>query len=408
MLHAPAAQDPVIHAVAVRLQLVNLNQQLGQEGATFVKVVRRVSANCGESSGARSLRDGHVIAETALVSACVGGLILAAVSWSASRDMDFKPLASSQSSTVDEPVYDLVVRPDLSGVVTLHRQSRAASRWLKDDMGVDGSDDPWTEARWVGDETVLAVTEDCEDVAVLTSSDEIMIQPINNLGTTRRKAVTVTELGPAASRVVVGKAAFSPDKNYFAALTDSRFSLAVWEVETGMLLWEVTQPEGKNAFDTCIFTPDSRQIVTGVSFSHIGFHDVESGEELNRVTIDSGPIGGISLARDGMTLVYGVLSAEGVVGCIDVASGEKIWEEQHRNGGCRVAEIVCDDQLVAVGGVFGPIIVRQRADGEFVSELDGHQSGVSAIACPAGSTRILSAEYDGPIRAWDLSGFVQE
>jgi RNA polymerase sigma factor (sigma-70 family) len=137
----------------------------------------------------------------------------------------------------------------------------------------------------------------------------------------------VRQLGPAKGRV--GKVAYGPDGRTLATL-DARGRLCVWEVATGKLVAEMTNPQEQFACAACLaLSPDGKRIALGMFKDNtVRVHELKTGQEVQRFASPNSYISQLAYTPDGRTLAA---CSGSVILAWDVATGKARHAERDVN-----------------------------------------------------------------------------
>jgi WD40 repeat protein len=160
---------------------------------------------------------------------------------------------------------------------------------------------------------------------------------------------------------VVTSIEFSKDNKL--ALSSGGNSTFIWNIHTQNVikyLLEYTPDRSKLTINSAIFSPDSKQILSGSTANTLTIWDVETGEKIHTFTAHSAPINAIAVSPDG-----------------------------------KVAVTASDDNTLKLWDV-----VNYR----LLHTLEGHTAAVTAVDFAPDGKTILSGSKDGTIKLWGAPG----
>jgi WD40 repeat protein len=99
------------------------------------------------------------------------------------------------------------------------------------------------------------------------------------------------------------------------------------------------------------------------------------------------------------------LKSRYTVQCIDLATGEELWQTEWQPDRLTALDISPDGRVLACASGFADKTIRlwNAATGELLKRLDGHTSWVSDLAYTRDGRRLISTGADQTIRFWDTS-----
>jgi len=105
------------------------------------------------------------------------------------------------------------------------------------------------------------------------------------------------------------------------------------------------------------------------------------------------------------------LSRENHIDCLDLGSGQRIWQTEEREKGLGVTTLALspDGRVLASGSGFEDPQIRiwDAATGRLLVRLDGHTAFVCKLAFSKDGRRLISAATDQTIRFWDTKTWTE-
>lgn len=195
---------------------------------------------------------------------------------------------------------------------------------------------------------------------------------------------------------------FSPSGKYMAAAFTSpvveQNSVEIWNT-TG---WVITSTVTTGIADQTAFAPGSPLLAVSPNRYSIRVWNME--EESWQYTLHTsftGAVTRIVFSPDGGVLASG--HYDGMVRMWDMRTGDLYLEF---DTGAVVESMVfsSDGRILATGGSFEHNLVRlwDAGNGQFLRELEGHNSGITQLLFAPDARYLVSASYDGWIHVWGL------
>jgi serine/threonine protein kinase/WD40 repeat protein len=218
-----------------------------------------------------------------------------------------------------------------------------------------------------------------------------------------------------------GRVAFSPVRNLLAATSGSR-AVTLYDLESGResILWRVPDDGSWDVRDLTFSGDGSRVAIYAASarrFDAAWVINLDSSTiELTRRTVSSGDnhFGAVQLSPDGRLLFLARSDYPRYrtsIQCIDVATGQEIWEsEPEKDQGLTTMALSPDGGVLASGsGYENPTIrIRDAATGRILTRLEGHTVWAGKVAFTRDGRRLISAAADQSIRIWDTSNWTEK
>jgi WD40 repeat protein/serine/threonine protein kinase len=165
-----------------------------------------------------------------------------------------------------------------------------------------------------------------------------------------------------------------------------------------------------NGLTTVVFSPDGTKLATGGVDKFAKVWDVETGQELLSVLVDTDGSGVTQLAfsPDGRYLVTASdsIPSGSVLAIIwDIASGKEVFTFTGHNPTGRIWGMAFspDGQRVATGGEEGVLKIWDASTGEELLNLNGHTSSVNGVSFSPDGKYLVSSSPDGSVRVWDAA-----
>ncbi|MCC6550734.1 MAG: caspase family protein, partial [Ignavibacteriaceae bacterium] len=158
--------------------------------------------------------------------------------------------------------------------------------------------------------------------------------------------------------------AFSPDNKLIAGAADEE--VKVWEAGSGSLRYKLGKSNGR-LYNSFSFSPDFGYLAVGSSDDTITILDTRNGRVFHKMKTKLGYENCLAFSPDGRLLASTGSSNE--------------WYADSLN----------------------KVIIWDRASGNVLFTLEGHENSVSALSISNDSKYIASGSYDQTIKLWDLS-----
>jgi WD40 repeat protein len=209
--------------------------------------------------------------------------------------------------------------------------------------------------------------------------------------------------------------AVSPDGGLvaFVSLAEDDSAIHLWQISSGR---EIHAMRGHDKAPFCLaFSADGKQVVSGGPDRTVRLWDVDTGREAQRFVGHRGAINGVAISADGQF----ILSAGGdrTARLWDVRKGVVIHElSGHLDIVWAVAFSPDASKAFSAGGNYydldkpgfvpgardHDIRVWDRANGQVLHRLSGHQDAVVSLAVSADGRKLLSGSKDGEVRVWHV------
>jgi WD40 repeat protein len=161
---------------------------------------------------------------------------------------------------------------------------------------------------------------------------------------------------------------------------------------------------------TVVFSPDGTKLATGGVDKFAKVWDVETGQELLSVLVDTDGSGVTRLAfspdsRSLATASDSIPSGSSPAIIWDIASGRQVSTFTGHNPTGRIWGMAFspDGKRVATGGEGGVLKVWDASTGEELLNLSGHTSAVNGVGFSPDGKYLVSAGPDGSARVWDAA-----
>jgi WD40 repeat protein len=165
-----------------------------------------------------------------------------------------------------------------------------------------------------------------------------------------------------------------------------------------------------DGLNTVVFSPDGAKLATGGVDKFAKVWDVETGQELLSVLVDTDGSGVTRLAfsPDGRFLATAsddLPSGSSLATIWDIDRGRKISTYTGHNQTGRIwgMAISPDGKRVATGGGEGVLKMWDALSGEELLNLNGHTSTVTGVGFSPDGKYLVSASPDGSARVWDAA-----
>ena len=196
---------------------------------------------------------------------------------------------------------------------------------------------------------------------------------------------------------------FSPDGRLLATgggVPSRSGELKVWDVETGSLVREITEPHSDAVL--CIqFSPDGRQVASGAADRFTKVFDVETGKFVKSFEGHGQHVLGVSWRADGRVLATG--SADKSIKLWDFRAGEVLRSlPALAKEVTAVRFIGATDNFLAAAG--DKTVTTRTSEGGTGQAYAGSTDYVYAVGANTMGTVIAAGGEDGVVRIWDQKG----
>ena len=165
-----------------------------------------------------------------------------------------------------------------------------------------------------------------------------------------------------------------------------------------------------DGLNSVVFSPDGTKLATGGVDKFAKVWDVETGQELLSVLVDTDGSGVTRLAfspdsRFLATASDDLPSGSSLAIIWDIASGRKVSTYTGHNQTGRIGGIAFspDGKRIASGGSEGTLKIWDASTGEELLNLSGHTSTVTGVDFSPDGKYLVSASPDGSARIWDAT-----
>lgn len=191
---------------------------------------------------------------------------------------------------------------------------------------------------------------------------------------------------------------FSPDDKLLMTTQDDGF-LRLWDLPSKKEIWKASlTAEGYwMQMQSVIFTPDQKRIIS-VEHPVIRIWDVATGRELTASSRPQHVPRRLAASTDGKTLASAHAQTLHVW---DVATFKERFLFDGVESRVDATFSRASDKLV-YAHIDRSARVIDAHSGKELARLDGHIGGVAAVTFAAGDKEVLTASYDGKLRAWDV------
>ncbi len=90
------------------------------------------------------------------------------------------------------------------------------------------------------------------------------------------------------------------------------------------------------------------------------------------------------------------------------ATGELVLTYNDHPKNVAAVQFTQDGHFLASGGIGGDILVMSVPDGALIQRLKGHSTTVTSLALSLDGKLLISTGYDGTIRYWNSTSWVEE
>jgi WD40 repeat protein len=206
----------------------------------------------------------------------------------------------------------------------------------------------------------------------------------------------------AGHRGSVADVVLTPDGGRLVSL-DNHGKLLVREFPSGKAVREfATEADGWTGLAV---SPDGKRVAFGGAGNTLRWCDLDTGQELGRVTDPSGRVRGVAFTRDGARLLAGGGNAARLW---EVATGRAVRAYAVPDGApVHWAAFSPDEKLVLTacgdqgGRVAAGVHLFEADTGRYLRTLTGPKLAVGHAAFSADGKRVAGASLDGTARVWD-------
>ncbi|MFN0136368.1 MAG: protein kinase domain-containing protein, partial [Phycisphaerae bacterium] len=199
----------------------------------------------------------------------------------------------------------------------------------------------------------------------------------------------------------VYQAALSPDGTMLAA-GGTEGGLMVWDVNSGELLHDFTNPLNVSGIRSIAFSPSSELLAAG-THRNVVVYSLSSGQIVRQHRGHEEAVSGLWFSPDERKLYSASWDRTLRVWEVDTTAA---WAEPIALGGHTedVLNVAFspDSTLIASAGRDRTIRLWDARRAEPLAVLRGHKHGVASVAFSPDGDRLASGSYDSTVRVWDL------
>nr|WP_303652953.1 protein kinase [Paludisphaera mucosa] len=206
----------------------------------------------------------------------------------------------------------------------------------------------------------------------------------------------------AGAKGVVRDVAVSPDGRMLAAACSDGLTV-VWAVDTGRVLWSLTDP-GLDSMSAA-FSPDGKSIAVGYGYyshtqtGHVKIWDVNSGEAIKAFASLHHGVNKVAYHPDGKRLA---VAGSNVVEVWDIEAARKVQDLKGHEKWVYAVAYSPDGKWIATGGWDRTVKLRDAATGTEAATLFGHRGFVLSLAFGPDGRTLVSTSEDRGVRLWDV------
>ena len=198
----------------------------------------------------------------------------------------------------------------------------------------------------------------------------------------------------------LGKPAFSADgRRAICGCADH--SIRIWDLETGEELKRLTGH--RNAVEEVVFFPDGQRALSGSTDKTSRVWDLNTGRELKRFEELKGIVYSVAISPDGRYALCG--GQDQAARLWDVASGKEVRQFIHADGVAVMSVCFSPDGRRLLTGEYGPSNNKLRLwDTDTGKQLHGYPHGwaVRSVAFSPDGKLGLAGSWDRTVRLWQL------
>ncbi|MDR3710559.1 MAG: WD40 repeat domain-containing protein [Capsulimonadaceae bacterium] len=213
-------------------------------------------------------------------------------------------------------------------------------------------------------------------------------------GVARGTALTPQLVAQRGHSSGVTRIVYSPDGQIMASAGQDHL-IRLWRSSTGFLLRTLTGHQ--QAVRALAFFPDGRSIVSGDDAGQVCIWATDTGRLISSATLDSGQINSLACSPDGRYVAIG--GKDGIRLFVRSDWNAIKFYETPRPVKC--IAFSPDSASIACGAKDRIVRLFDRATGEQLRQIEGHEGAVNAVSYSADGRELASASDDGDVRVWN-------